>query len=145
MSYPPVRLPVTRVLLIAVTCAVAGCLSVPSMAPEDCERSEYRVEAQLPPDGSLDPEMLTVCRGQFVTLSLASDRGGVLHVHGYDSWLPAQEVKAGDTVLLEFEAGASGQFPIEFHAEADPQGRSVGVLTVLEPYGLRCQATDALD
>src|SRR3990170_1283170 len=73
------------------------------------------------------------CRGQDVTLVVASKLDGIIHIHGYDATVPATEVKAGEELRLTFEAERSGQFPIELHPAGDPQGIGVGVFTVHEP------------
>jgi hypothetical protein len=121
-----------RGLLAALVVLVAAC--VPDMTPDDeaCARASVEIDLALT-DEALDPGAPSVCRDQEVTLRVATDADGVLHIHGYDSEVPAFEVVAGEETEIIFTAGRSGQFPIEFHAADDPSGVEVGVFTVHEP------------
>lgn len=83
-------------------------------------------------ESALTPDDPAVCRGQVVILRVEAAVDGVLHVHGYDEELPAAAVSPGVNEL-EFTAARSGQFPIELHTDADPQGVNVGILTVHDP------------
>lgn len=82
---------------------------------------------------SLTPSEVAVCRDQEVTLRVASEVDGVIHLHGYDDQVGATPVTAGETLELRFTAARSGQFPIELHPEDDPRGIAVGIFTVHEP------------
>jgi hypothetical protein len=65
-----------------------------------------------------------------VTLTVASETAGELHLHGYDAEV---DLEPGGTETIEFTADLPGQFIIEFH---DPSGKGeteIGVLTVYEP------------
>jgi hypothetical protein len=122
----------------AVVVLLAGLLLLPACVPdtapnrEACLQPSVRLELALDEDG-LDPGSPSVCRDQEVTMLVASERDGVLHIHGYDSEVSAFEVRDGATAEITFTAGRSGQFPIEFHAADDPRGVGVGVFTVHEP------------
>jgi hypothetical protein len=74
-----------------------------------------------------------VCRDQDVTLRIASDVDGFIHIHGYDDAVPATEVVAGEELVLTFTADEEGQYPIELHPADDPEGMDVGIFTVHEP------------
>jgi len=102
-----------------------------SELPDDCDAGAVQRGATLA-DDQLDPDAIDVCRGQRVTLEIAVEQDGVLHLHGYDDEAPATEVHAGDSLQLDFTAVRSGQFIIELHG---PEGTEaeVGVLTVHEP------------
>lgn len=116
---------------VALLVAMAGC--VPGGPdPEACAAPTAEVTLRLDADG-LEPGSPAVCRDQEVTLVVESALDGVLHVHGYDSEVPAFQVTAGSTSDVTFAAARSGQFPIEFHPADDPTGVAVGVLTVHEP------------
>lgn len=51
-------------------------------------------------------------QGDTVTLNLASDEDAEFHLHGYEL---VQEVAAGATGAITFEANATGRFPLEIH------------------------------
>lgn len=120
------RLPLLTVLMVVAT----GC--IPTGPDVDCESPSVRVELSLSGE-ALDPASPAVCRDQEVALVVQSDVDGVLHIHGYDSEVPAFEVRAGEQADISFVAGRSGQFPVEFHAMDDPRGVEVGIFTVHEP------------
>ncbi len=112
-------------LLLAVT---VGCVEQVS-APEDCDASSVDRQASLSGD-RLDPEGIDVCKGQEVTIEIASERAGELHLHGYDEEV---EAAAGEIATFEFTATRSGQFVIELHAPDAETAIEVGLLTVHEP------------
>ena len=118
-----VRLSTLAVILGVTT---AGCLG-----GAGCDLPT-RVELTLSPDG-LEPADPAVCRDQTVTLVVASEVDGVIHIHGYDERVPATTVRAGEVPELEFPSPRSGQFPLELQAAEDSAGRSVGIFTVHEP------------
>ena len=122
----------TRRTLVLVLLLLAVSACVDQRRPEGCGEPSVEVELRLTAD-VLDPSDPAVCRDQEVTLVVASDVDGTIHVHGYDEHLPASEVTAGEDLRLEFVAERSGQFPIELHPAEDPQGIEVGILTVHEP------------
>jgi hypothetical protein len=127
----------TRLLAIMTVglLAIAAAACVPTGGGPDseaCAAPTVRVDLALTAEG-LDPDAPSVCRDQEVTLAVAAEVDGVLHLHGYDSEVPAFEVAAGETTEVTFDAGRSGQFPVEFHAHDDPQGVEIGVFTVHEP------------
>lgn len=97
-----------------------------------CETLPAAIELTLSAD-SLMPSDPAVCRGTDVTLTIASEVDGVLHIHGYDAEVPATPVTRGEVVELAFIAERSGQFPIELHTDENTQGADVGILTVHEP------------
>ncbi|MBA2263407.1 MAG: hypothetical protein H0W10_01950 [Chloroflexi bacterium] len=82
---------------------------------------------------SLTPAAPAVCRDQQATLVIASEIDGILHIHGYESEVPATEVTVGDELRLTFTAQRSGQFPIELHPADAPAEVNIGVITVHEP------------
>jgi hypothetical protein len=117
-------------LLAAVTLLATAC--VQGNRPATCDDPRVELELDLSAD-ALTPDDPAVCRDQDVTLRIASQVDGVIHIHGYDTAVPATEVHAGDVLELTFSADRSGQFPIELHPAGDPRGVSVGVFTVHEP------------
>ena len=127
-----IRSPLAASLLVGLVLALGAC--VPSTSPDmqACEQPAVELELTLQAD-ELEPGAPSVCRDQEVTLLVASEIDGVLHIHGYDSEVPAFEVTAGETTEISFTAGRSGQFPIELHPADAPQGIGVGVFTVHEP------------
>lgn len=118
--------------LAGVVLALAGCVPGTGTDNESCSEPSVHLQLTLTDDG-LEPASPSVCRDQAVHLSVESDLDGVLHIHGYDSEVPAFEVSSTETTEVSFTAGRSGQFPVEFHATDDPRGVGVGVLTVHEP------------
>lgn len=118
----------------AILAALLLAACVPDTSPDRaaCEQASVTIHTALDAEG-LEPGSPSVCRDQEVTLVVDSQLDGVLHVHGYDSEVPAFEVAAGESTEITFTAGRSGQFPIEFHAADDPAGVGVGVFTVHEP------------
>jgi hypothetical protein len=117
-------------LVLALPLALSAC--VDQGRPASCGAPTVALELELSA-GRLEPSDPAVCRDQEVTLVVASDVDGVLHIHGYDEQVPATEVSAGGELRLDFVAERSGQFPIELHPAADPTGVEVGILTVHEP------------
>lgn len=112
------------------TLLLSACVS--ENRPATCNEPGVTLELTLTAD-SLNPADPAVCRDQEVTLVVDSQVDGTLHIHGYDEQVPASAVTAGEELRLEFTASRSGQFPVELHTDAQPQGASVGVFTVHEP------------
>lgn len=117
-------------LLLAV--ATVGCVPDTSPDGEACAQRAVELEPTLTAE-TLEPAALSVCRDQEVTVVVTSEVDGLLHIHGYDDEAPAFEVASGQVTEITFNAGRSGQFPIEFHPEDDPRGVAVGVFIVHEP------------
>jgi hypothetical protein len=111
---------------------LAACVSDTGPDAESCDAPSIELELTLTAD-ALTPSDPAVCRDQDVTLRIASDVDGFIHIHGYDEAVPATEVVAGEELELAFTADRSGQFPIELHPADDPEGIDVGVFTVHEP------------
>jgi len=116
-------------VLVGLVVLAAGCL--PGGPDVDCQGPSVELQLELS-DAGLAPGDPAVCRDQEVTLSVQSEIDGVLHIHGYDSEVPAFEVRSGQEVDVGFTAGRSGQFPVEFHPADDPAGIEVGIFTVHE-------------
>ena len=116
-------------LLAALAVGLAGCVS--ENRPEDCDADERTIELTISAR-AMEPDDPAACREQLVTLVINSEVDGVFHMHGLDALVPATTIAAGEEVTLEFEAASSGQFPIELHLADDPQGVTIGILTVHE-------------
>jgi hypothetical protein len=115
-------------LILAVACVLlAGC--VDDGRPATCDAVAVTVELTVSADG-MDPNPVSVCRGQEVSLELRPEVDGVFHVHGLDAVLPATTIAAGEPVTLTFTPDQTGQFPVELHPADDPQGISIGIFTV---------------
>ena len=123
---------VPSLLLAVVALLASACVPDTGIDPEQCAEPTIRVELRVTRD-VLEPADPAVCRDQEVTLLVTSQVDGILHIHGYDSEVPAFEVRAGEAAEVSFTAVRSGQFPVEFHAADDPAGVGVGVFTVHEP------------
>jgi len=91
---------------------------------------ELRIEG-----GAVAQEMRTlrVTEGDRVRLRWTADAPTVLHLHGYDL---EQEIAPGQVSEFQFEAYATGRFPLEVHAHGDAAGHShdEAPLVVLEVY-----------
>ena len=119
-------------ILVPVLLLVAACVEDNRPQGEACDAPSVEVAVTLSEEG-MQPADPAVCRDQQVTLVIASSVDGVIHIHGYDEWVPATEVAAGEDLQLKFTAERVGQFPIELHPADDPQGVELGVFTVHEP------------
>lgn len=118
-------------VLVLIAAGSIGCVQQAGL-PEDCDASAVQRDASLSGD-RLDPESIDVCKGQEVTIKIATQRAGELHLHGYDEEAPEMVVEPGDTATFTFTAIRSGQFPIELHNEEEGSEIEVGLLTVHEP------------
>lgn len=116
-----------RVLTLLAAVALTACVN--QSRPETCDEPSATLELTLTGQ-SLSPTDPAVCQDQEVTLVVHSQVDGTLHIHGYDEAVPATEVTDGEDLRLEFTATRTGQFPIELHADAAPQGVAVGLFTV---------------
>lgn len=115
--------------LVALALAISGCVT--QNRPADCDEPERTIELTVTAT-TLEPNDPAACRDQLVTLLVASEVDGVIHIHGLDAVVPATTTTAGEELALEFTAERSGQFPIELHPADDPQGVTIGILTVHE-------------
>jgi FtsP/CotA-like multicopper oxidase with cupredoxin domain len=88
---------------------------------------EVRIEGGEVADGL---RTLRVTEGDRVRLRWTADAPTILHLHGYDI---EQEVAPGRVTELQFEAYATGRFPIEVHAQGDASHHEAPLL-VLEVY-----------
>lgn len=120
----------TSALLVVLSLILAACVS--ENRPATCDEPTATIELTLAA-GSMSPADPAVCRDQDVTLVIHSETDGTLHIHGYDESVPATEVTAGEELRLEFTATRAGQFSVELHTDAAPQGVSVGIFSVHEP------------
>jgi hypothetical protein len=116
-------------LLLAAICI--GCVQQAGL-PDDCDASAVQRDASLSGD-RLDPQSIDVCKGQQVTIEIATERAGEIHLHGYDAEAPEVAVEAGDTATFKFSATRAGQFLIELHTPDEGPEIEVGLLTVHEP------------
>jgi methionine-rich copper-binding protein CopC len=125
------RLALAALLVVILALGATAC--VPSeQLPATCQQESVSLTATLDGD-RLDPAAFDVCQDQQVTLAIAIERDGVLHLHGYDDQVQAREVRAGEQVSLEFQATHPGQFPIALHTLEDSEELTVGSLTVHVP------------
>ena len=125
--HSPLLLAVLAPALLATF--VAGC--VEEGRPADCDAAAVTRELTLT-GVELGGDEPAVCRDQEVTLRFTADGDGVLHIHGYDAQASAAEFIVGESLELTFTASLAGQFPIEVHTDAEPEGLEIGILTVHE-------------
>jgi hypothetical protein len=122
----------TRLCGLVLLAAISiGCVQQAGL-PNDCDASAVQRSASLGGD-RLDPEAIDVCKGQQVTIEIATQRAGELHLHGYDQEAPEVAVEPGDTATFKFNATRAGQFVIELHTPDEGPEIEVGLLTVHEP------------
>jgi hypothetical protein len=119
------------ILIAVLTAALSACVPSTNL-PATCHDPSVAFSATLV-DERLEPATFDVCRGQQVTLTFTIQRDGILHLHGYDEELGAQEVRAGQTLDFGFEAVRAGQFPIALHPADGHDELDVGTLIVNEP------------
>ena len=122
---PMTRLLHTLILLALVL--LGGCVA--ESRPSGCDDPAVEIEVALTAT-AMEPGSPAACRGQEVTLLVASEVDAVFHIHGYDESVPATQIPAGETTIITFTAERAGQFPIEIHPGDDPRGVEVGILTV---------------
>ena len=120
-----------RVVAIGLALLLAACVSDSRPDAEACGAGSIEIDATLAAD-TLTPKNLAVCRDQDVTLRIASEVNGIIHIHGYDEIVSATDVAEGETLELTFVAERDGQYPIELHPAGSPEGVSVGIFTVHE-------------
>jgi hypothetical protein len=116
-------------VIVVLSMLLAGC------NPSDggaCAEPTVEIAATVT-DSAMDPSAISACRGQDVTLIVASETDGVLHIHGYDDQVPAVALEPGESETLEFTADVAGQFIIELHARSGQESTEIAVLTVNEP------------
>jgi hypothetical protein len=123
----------TALTTLAAALATALVACVPSaVLPATCNDPSVTLNATLS-DEHLDPATLEVCRDQRVRLVVEVERDGILHLHGYDDQVAAQEVSSGETVTLELTTVRSGQYPIALHTTDGPAEAIIGTLIIHEP------------
>jgi len=115
--------------LVVIGLSLVACVQQPEQ-PSDCADASVSRQATLTVDG-MTPRNVDVCRTQQVHLAIKVQANGVLHIHGYDR--QTREVRSGHVVTFDFDADHSGQFVVELHTQASPQGQGMGVFTVHEP------------
>ncbi|HEX2765556.1 MAG TPA: hypothetical protein VHR55_02800, partial [Candidatus Limnocylindria bacterium] len=85
--------PPLAVLLVLLLLLLGAC--VEEARPSGCENDAVEIRVELEAD-RMTPSALGVCRGQRVTLIVATEVDATFHVHGYDDALPATTVSAGE-------------------------------------------------
>jgi hypothetical protein len=104
-----------RSVRIALPAAFAlGALAWPCGANAQSQRPVEQVFELRLEGGEVADEVRTlrVTEGDRVRLRWTADAPTILHLHGYDI---EQEVAPGRVTELQFEAYATGRFPIEVH------------------------------
>ena len=77
------RILATASLVILAATTLAACAGG-VQRPDDCGAPSVERAATLTSDYRLEPNAITVCRDQRVTLEVDVQTDGVLHLHGYD-------------------------------------------------------------
>ena len=111
--------PLRLALAVASLLVVAGCIPNVSL-PDTCNQAAVSFAATLADEG-LEPPTFDACRGPHLTLAITAEQDGILG---------AREVRAGQTIDLEFEATHVGQFPITLHTLDGQDAGTVGTLIV---------------
>jgi hypothetical protein len=126
-----IRAALSLSLAISLAALLAACVTDTRPNASACAAPTIELELRLTAT-ELTPSP-SVCRDQAVTLRIASEVDGFVHIHGYEESVSATKVVAGETLELTFTAERSGQYPIELHPADDPEGVDVGIFTVNEP------------
>ena len=117
------------VLILAASLGLlAGCVP-DTRLPEACHDASVTFTTTLA-DDRLDPATFAACRDQEVTITVTVEQDGILHLHGYEDLVAAQEVRAGQEAELTFRATHAGQFPIALHPLSGASVLTVGTLIV---------------
>jgi hypothetical protein len=111
---------ISRRSALALLLSVAGGAVVPA-----AELSfDIKIEHGRIPDTM---HLMRVHEGDIVKLRWTSDRTLILHLHGYDI---EKRVAAGAVTELAFTAYATGQFPIEIHAQGAHEDAPLAIIEV---------------
>jgi hypothetical protein len=116
-------------LLVILLAVLAGCVT--ENRPAACDADATTIQLTVTAT-SMTPNDPAACRGQLVTLTIEAEVDGLFHMHALDDLVPATTIAAGEETTLEFSAERSGQFPVELHPADDPQGITIGILTLHE-------------
>ena len=78
------------------------------------EPQDRRIDLSIS-DGKInfDPPVIVVNQGDTVTMNIASDEHGTVHLHGYDI---EKDVGPDGAIPLEVAADATGRYNFTFHA-----------------------------
>jgi hypothetical protein len=125
------RVAVRRLMPLVLLAVLSACVTDSRPDASACAAPTIELDLRLTSD-SLTPTP-SVCRDQEVTLRIASEVDGIIHIHGYEEAVSATEVAAGEELELTFTATRAGQYPVELHPADDPEGVSVAIFTVNEP------------
>jgi plastocyanin len=96
------------ILLMALAVFAMALVACGDSEPEDRLFELSIEEGAL----TLDPPVMKVDQGDTVTLSVASDEHGSVHLHGYDEEF---EVGPDEETVVVFEADATGSFKLTLH------------------------------
>lgn len=120
-----------RLVVLLPMVLLVACVTDTRPDAEACNAPSIELSLRLTA-AELTPSSPAVCQDQEVTLRIASEADGFIHIHGYDEAVPATEVVAGEELELTFTADEVGEYPIEFHPADEPEGAEVGFFTVHE-------------
>ena len=100
-------------LALAIVPALALCIGCPDPAPRvsDDEMQVFDLAIEKRSVTGAD-DSIRVRQGQQVKIRWLTDEPASIHLHGYDL---RASLKPGAPVLWNFEANATGRFPIEAH------------------------------
>ena len=99
---------IISILLMAVAVSAMALAACSTSEPED-RLFDLSIEHGAL---TLDPPVMKVDQGDTVTLSVASDEHGSVHLHGYDEEF---EVGPDGETTVVFEADATGSFKLTLH------------------------------
>lgn len=112
------RIPIV-IAVVVVFAAVAGYLIFANPTPGGQKRT---FNVTVTAAKSMTPSELKAHLNDTITINIASDTDGEVHLHGYDI---AFDTKAGQTVSQTFKADKTGDFEIEWEDTSTPLGRLV--------------------
>jgi len=84
--------------------------------------SKVTINVTVSKGSSMSPSTWRASHNDVVTVNIASDMDGEVHLHGYD--IPF-DTRAGQVVTKTFSADKTGDFPIEWESTSTPLGHMV--------------------
>ena len=115
---------------LAVLALVASACQTATKLPSDCQAPSVQRSATLD-SFKLSPMEIDVCKGQKLTLQLASHMGAKLHFQGYDDQVPIATLQIGQQETFTFDLTHAGRFVIATIVATEEH--EVGSLNVHQP------------
>ncbi|HEX9646202.1 MAG TPA: hypothetical protein VGB88_01810 [Alphaproteobacteria bacterium] len=98
---------------------VAGLLLICVAGSTRAEGATVTRDVTIADRAVVGDQVVRVTEGEHVVLRWTGDEPAEIHLHGYD--LPARLVP-GEVTAIEFDANATGRFPVTVHGFGDDHG-----------------------